>query len=93
MKKLLFVVALVMLFPAWTGCNRGWPSCFCRDNDYGDFAVSDGCECQADVCEPAGTRYGTSPGRVEYVSPSIPTPAAEPLPSPGPASSSSSSGR
>jgi hypothetical protein len=92
MKKLLWIVALVMLTTAGTGCNRGWPSCFCRDNDNGEFAVADGYACP-DACEPCGTRSATSAGAVEYVSPSIPTPAAEPLPSPGPASSSSSSSR
>jgi hypothetical protein len=86
MKRMLFVALVVTLTSAWTGCNRGWPGCFCRDNDAGDYAVSDACGCDpSDVCEPSGARYTTSSPTVEYVQPAIPTPSAEPVPMPNPA--------
>jgi hypothetical protein len=89
MKRVFLLAVLVALTSAWTGCNRGWPSCFCRDNDCGDYAVSDTCVCQPEVCEPTSTRYGASTGAVEFVQPAIPTPAVESLPSPGPVTSTS----
>ena len=81
MKKMLLLAAVVTLTSAWTGCNRGWPGCFCRNNEVGECAVSDACECQP-ACESNATRYGVRSGTVEYVQPPAPTSSPDPGPAP-----------
>lgn len=83
MKKALFVTMAVILMAASTGCNRGWPSCFCR-NHQEEYTVSDACGCDgaAETCEGTGAYYGSTAPAVEYVRPAAPVPTPETMPGP-----------
>lgn len=94
MKKTLFVTLAVVLMAA-AGCNRAWPSCFCRNHDDAEYAMSDACgnEVSGNDCGTYGTYYGSASPTIEYVRPTPPTPTPEqPLPGPATRSSNSNSG-
>ena len=88
MKKMLFLVVVVTLTSAWTGCNRGWGGCLLcnKGNDMGEYATADACGCEQPCGQPCGNEgYTTRSPGVEYVQPQIPTPIPENMPMPGPA--------
>ena len=83
MKKAIFVTLAVVLMAASTGCNRGWPNCFCRDRDMEDCAVADNCEPYPCGCEH-GSHYGAGSPHLDGFVPPVPTPTPESLPGPAP---------
>jgi hypothetical protein len=87
MKKMLFLVVVVTLTSAWTGCNRGWGNCLCKQNDT-ECVASDACGYEQAACGCEG--YTTRSPGAEYGVPSVPTPTAEPLQLPGPAANNPS---
>jgi hypothetical protein len=78
MKRLFYVASAGLLFVSLAGCNRGWPSLFCNNNDDACCEVVEGGEC----CESSGY-YGASSPAVQYVPAPAPTKVDE-LPMPGP---------
>jgi hypothetical protein len=78
MRKLIYLVVAGLSITSLVGCNRGWPSCFCNNNN-------DACEApSADCCEPnAAYYYGASDGTYQVVPQTETTPVPA-LPTPGP---------
>ena len=84
MKRLFYVASAGLLVISLAGCSRGWPSCFCNNNNNDECCeVIEGDEC----CE-SNAYYGASGPAVQVV----PTPApakVNELPMPGPDTSKS----
>ena len=78
MKRLIFVASVGFLLVSLTGCNSGWPSCFCNNNNDECCEVVEGGEC----CE-SNAYYGASSPAVQYV-PSPASTKVDELPMPGP---------
>lgn len=82
MKRLFYVACAGLLVVSLAGCSRGWPSCFCNNNN------DECCEViQGDECCDSNVYYGSSGPAVQYAP--APTPAPSPskvneLPMPGP---------
>jgi hypothetical protein len=81
MKRVFFLAGMGLLLSSLAGCNSGWPSLFCNNNN-DCYEVIEGGEC----CE-SSAYYAPSSPAVEYV----PSPArsrVDELPMPGPDRSS-----
>jgi len=82
MKRVFFVASMGLLLVGLAGCNRGWPSLFCNNNN-DCYEVIEG---DAGCCE-SNAYYAPSRPAVEY----MPSPArsrVDELPMPGPDRSS-----
>ena len=82
MKRVFYLASVGLLLVSLAGCNRGWPSCFCNNNDEEGYEIVEGGEC----CNSSGYYAPSSPA-VQYVPSPAPTKVDE-LPMPGPDRSS-----
>ena len=81
MKRLFCVASAGLLMVCLAGCSRGWPSCFCNNNNNDEC-----CEViQGDECCESNSYYGASGPAVQYVPSPSPAPTkVNELPMPGP---------